>query len=64
MKEFSQNQTKIIAALKKMYDNGYEPPIVVPNDQNAAFALPDLKDMFFSTKNEVTKNLFNLLHAS
>lgn len=47
-----------------MYDNGYEPPIVVPNTPNALFALPDLKDMFFSTKNEVTKNLFNLLHAS
>ena len=64
MNEFNRNQKKIVAALKKMYDNGYEPPIVVPNTPNALFALPDLKDMFFSTKNEVTKNLFNLLHAS
>lgn len=64
MNDFNQNQKQIVAALKKMYDDGYEPPIVVPNDPNAAFALPDLRELFFSTSNEVTKNLFNLIHTS
>lgn len=64
MKDFNQNQKQIVAALKKMYDDGYEPPIVVPNDQKAAFALPDLREWFFSTNNEVTKNFFNLIHTS
>ncbi|HCA7080947.1 TPA: hypothetical protein MX214_004143 [Citrobacter sedlakii] len=64
MNDFNQNQKQIVAALNKMYDDGYEPPIVVPNDPNAAFALPDLRELFFSTSNEVTKNLFNLIHTS
>ena len=64
MNDFNQNQKQIVAALNKMYDDGYEPPIVAPNDPNAAFALPDLRELFFSTSNEVTKNLFNLIHTS
>lgn len=64
MNDFNEKQKQIVSALKKMYDDGYEPPIVAPNDSDAAFALPDLKNMFFNTNEEITKKLFNLIHAS
>ena len=64
MNDFNQKQKEIVSALKEMYDKGYKPPIVIPNDPDKAFALPDLKGMFFNTNEEVTKSLFYLIHGS
>jgi hypothetical protein len=64
MNDFNNNQLEIASALKQMYDDGYEPPIVIPSNPDAACTLPDLRNMFFSTNDEVTKNLFDLIHAS
>lgn len=64
MNDFNEKQKEIVSALKKMYDDGYEPPIVIPSNPDAACALPDLKSMFFNTNEEITKNLFNLIHSS
>lgn len=64
MSEFEEKQDIIIPALRKMYDDGYQPSIVIFDDPTKGFALPDLKEFFFSTNDEVTKNLFELIHSS
>lgn len=64
MKEFDENQDKVIASLSEAKEKGMNLPMILPDNQDKIFSLPDLTCLSFKLENFAAAELFFNIHDS